>query len=487
MKKYDVIIIGSGLGGLSAGSILAKAGKKILVLEKHYQTGGFATNFQRNGFKFDIALHQTGGINKTFYKEILKKCSIYDRLEFIKHKYLYEAIYHDYGLKVKNGDIKDLKRQLIRQFPKEKRGIQLWFFLTEKMGREFYRWDKAISSNKIFFAIFFCLAPIIAPFLMFSHKIPLQKILNLCTKNKKLQSALMQLKGYYGDSLNISCQIPFIGNYGYYFDGGYYIKDGGQNVATALKSVIEENGGKVLNNSEVKKIMVENKKATGVETKNNEIFYCENIIASASPFIVYGQLLKDWTGSKQELEKINKMDVGTTLSQIYIGLNTSIENINKRFKDSYLVFLNDLKDDFYESIILAFHSHIDKSAAPEGKEILCITFLDNYERWDLPKEEYRKKKDKELKKILKILQGYLPDLEKYIEVAEFGTPKTMERYTGNKSGAVYGFSQKVGQAGFDRFKNKSPLKNLYFASAWTSPCGGFEGAIRSGYKIAKKI
>ena len=488
MKKYDVIVVGSGLGGLSSGAYLARAGKKVLVLEKHYQSGGFATSFPRDEFDFDATLHQTGGVNKTFYKNILEACGIYDRLNFIKHKYLYEAIDPDSGfeLKVKNGDAEDLKKQLIEQFPKEKWGIHLWFFLIWKLGRELYWWDKAAASNKVSFAIFFCLAPLLAPLLMFSHKVSVQRVLDLCTKNEKLRSALMQLKAYYGNSLDIACQLPFIGNFGYYFDGGYYPKDGGQSVSATLKAVIEENGGEVLNNSEVKRILVEDGMAIGVETEQ-QIYYGEKVIASASPFIVYEELLKDWSGSKQELEKINKMEIGATLSQIYIGLNISIENINERFKDSYIVFINNLPDDLYKDIILAFHSNIDRSAAPKGKAILCITFLDNYERWNLSEEEYRMKKKEELKKILRLLQEYLPDLEKYIEVVEFGTPKTMERYTGNRFGAVYGFSQKIGQSGFDRLKNKSPLKNLYFASAWTFPGGGFEGAIRAGYLAAKSI
>ncbi|MCK5459492.1 NAD(P)/FAD-dependent oxidoreductase, partial [Candidatus Parcubacteria bacterium] len=436
MKKYyDAIIVGSGLGGLSAGAILAKNGKNVLILEKHCKIGGYATSFKRKGFPFDVALHQTGGINKTFYKDILKACGIYDRLKFIKHKYLYESIDSDSGfeLEVKNGDVNDLKKKLIEQFPEEKWGIRLWFFLIEKIGKETYRLDKAMATNdKISRGIFLCFAPLLIPFLMVAHKISAQRILNICARNKELQLALMQLKGYYGDNLDIACLLPFVGNYGYYFDGGYYIKGGGQSVSTALKAVIEENGGKALANTEAVKILVKNDVAIGVETINNQIFYGEKIIASASPFIVYEELLKDWKGSKRELEKINKMEIGTSLSQIYLGLNCPIKQINEKFKDSYLVFLNNLKDDFYKDIILAFHSNVDLSATPEGNAIICITFPDNYKRWDgLSKEEYREKKNKELKKIYGLLQKYLPDLESYIEESEFATPKTMERYTGN--------------------------------------------------------
>ena len=486
MKKCHTIVIGSGLGGLFAAALSVMAGKKVLVLEKHFKLGGYASSFWRESFKFDTALHQTGGVEKTYYKNILKECGIYNKLEFIKHEYLYESINYDtdFELKVKNGDPENLKRQLIKQFPKEKWGIRLWFSIIKKIGRETYRWDKAMANNKISQKIFLCFAPFLIPLLMFAHKISVQRVLSLCTKNKELQSALMQLKAYYGDNLNIACLLPFIGNYGYYFDGGYYVKGGGRSVTDALKTVIKENGGEILVRSGVEKIIVENDVAIGVKTKE-QIYYGKKIIANASPFIVYGKLLKDWHGSEKELEKINKIKKGTCLSQAYLGLNCPVEKINKRFEKSYLVFINNLPDDFYKDIVLAFNSQVDKTAAPPKKSILCITFLDNYERWDLPEKEYEKKKAEELKKIYGLLQDYLPDLESCIEVSELATPKTMEKYTGNR-GLVYGFPQDIGQAGPDRFKSESPLKNLYFSSAYVLG-GGFEGTARGAKKVAQKI
>ena len=89
------------------------------------------------------------------------------------------------------------------------------------------------------------------------------------------------------------------------------------------------------------------------------------------------------------------------------------------------------------------------------------------------------KKDIEKEKLISLLEKLFPTVREHLVVAELGTPKTMERYTRNEKGALYGFSQTKAQTMFFRMKQRGPLKNLSFASSWTLPGGGYEGSIRS--------
>ena len=121
---YDVIVIGAGGGGLSAASQLARAGKKVLLIEQHYRVGGYMTNFSRGDFRFEVSLHAMENLNAgEMNTKMFRKLGIYDRLKPVKLDPLYSVIYPELDMVIP-ADVEEYKRRLIEKFPHEKEGIE---------------------------------------------------------------------------------------------------------------------------------------------------------------------------------------------------------------------------------------------------------------------------------------------------------------------------------------------------------------------------
>ena len=134
------------------------------------------------------------------------------------------------------------------------------------------------------------------------------------------------------------------------------------------------------------------------------------------------------------------------------------------------------------------YGQIDSGLAPEGKGLGVICTLDYLADWEnLGDEEYKAKKEEVAQMFIRRLNQIIPGIKEEIEYYEIGTPKTIKRYTLNPAGTPYGFAQIPQQAARKRIPQKSPVENLYFASAWTFPGHGFTGAILSGYTCAEEI
>ena len=112
-KKYDVIVIGSGLGGLTAGAELASKGKRVLILEQHFQVGGSATSFKRKGFIYEAGLHMTAAIDENNgLHEFFKKCHLGDKVKFVPIPEFYHFVGHDYSYTFSNDTEDNIKRLL---------------------------------------------------------------------------------------------------------------------------------------------------------------------------------------------------------------------------------------------------------------------------------------------------------------------------------------------------------------------------------------
>lgn len=483
-KKYDVIVVGSGLGGLSVASLLAKQEKKkVLVLEQHYLFGGYATSFKREGHEIDISLHQTGGLKTTFYKKILEKCGVLNKIKWIQHPCLYQTIgedgsWHDFH----NADMKKNKKDLYRRYPKLKDKFSIWFWYAAiwTTGKQLAIWEYCIHNfflNPL--AKFF--APIFFPLVVFSQFIPIQ--FWLPKKNNALRKELFHLKGYFGDKIKgMNMQAATVALYGYYYDGGASAEGGGQAISNEFVNVIKENNGELKKNRTVEEILVEDGKVTGVKTHRGETFYADHVICNANPVSVLKKMLPQ-NLVKNKLQGFSKKRISMTAEVLYLVLDCPIEKLNPKFKDCYEIGIN-LPDE--KEIVITLQSNVYGKEKADGKSVLNIFKIGEYDEWqNLDEDQYLAKKKDAENKMLKILEKHLPKIKQHIIVSEYATPKTMQRYTLNEKGAIYGWAQDQRQAGFSR-SLKTKVKNLYFSSAWTFPSGGYEGAIRAGNYIFDK-
>jgi len=505
IETYDIIAIGAGLGALTAAAIQARRGKRVLVIEKHKVLGGYASVFARKGTRFDASLHQISGVEKTRVRGILEQAGVYDRLDFVKLPVLshLELAPDTPPLAVPAGDMDGFRDQLLDMFPTEKRAIRQWFWTMRRFGRQIAYFDKLRTAGPLRQGVGLFFFPLTAPVLMLASIWPLPLSMALRSRNPELRKILLHFTEYYGlPAERINMLFPMAANYSYYADGGYYPKGGGYAISRNLSMVIRKNGGKIVTGQGDSRILTRGDQVTGVQLGDQE-FQCDEIICGANPFTVYRDMLPDHPRAKSELERIGKLETGMTACSLYIRLNTPIENLNPDLKGHYeyvrppkgseaqhyerFQSRSGFDDDYSkDGLTLTVHSSVDPQ---EGTgSILNLFYADNYARWaSLGDNTYQAQKQIEIDKMLKELEKLLPDVRNHIDIIELATPLTMQKFTGNEGGAIYGFAQTLAQSGRKRFKIKSPLRGLKFVSAWSNPGGGYEGVLRVADSYANPI
>lgn len=493
-EKYDCIIIGAGIGGLTAASILARNGKRVLVLEKNPKVGGYAVNFRRGQFEFDASLHMINGCNKdqSTYN-ILKKCGIIDKIKILAHPYISRTIFPDYDFRVPQANMVEYINILTQYFPEEREGIGRFF---EEMRKVFVEGKQCIYS-KIPLSIEIFYFPFKYPSLFKYSFITFRAALNRFLKDERLKTLIAQFWMFTGTHPNKLCAFYYLyPDYDYLNNGANYIKGGSQVLSQALFEAISEKGGKVILNTEVEKILVDNRTAKGASTKKGD-YFADVVISGMDAHKTFFSLIGKNYFKRRFAKKLESMETATSFFVVYLGLNVDLKT--KGFSD-YEIFYNpdyDLEKQFNASVnnnmeetslMLTIHSNIDEDAVPRGKSSMSISTLSGYDYWSgFNKDDYNKTKNRLADILIKRAEKVIPNLSAYIEESEVATPLTMERCTGNYKGSVLGFSQTVFQSGIWRLPQKTPIRNLYLANAWTWLGGGISCTMYSGEGLAEAI
>ncbi|MCS7140198.1 MAG: NAD(P)/FAD-dependent oxidoreductase [Candidatus Nezhaarchaeota archaeon] len=475
--EYDVIIVGAGIGGLTCGSLLAKRGYKVLVLEQHYQVGGYCSSFKRKGFTFNTGVADVSGLwEKGPLSLLLRELGLSKEDLFVKNVVRY--IFKGKHIEVKS--LHEYIKLLSEMFPHERENILAFFDDAGKAYMECYSDVEVYGAPlppeliaKVFGVKKLVNYPREHPhFYDWINKTFKQK-LNEYFKDEDLKNLLSALLSYVGTSPEKTlASTALTACISYYLHGGYFPKGGAQKYADNLKRVIERYGGKVLVNHKVDRILVEAGAVKGVKV-GDKVFHSPIVVANVNAKTTFLELVEEQNLDKKFIDYIKELKMSPSCFMIFLGVDADLSN--------YPTLIKNL-DEGYEIVI---NSNADPSLAPKGKASLTIMTSANYQ--DFPpkgtKDYYKKKEELArvlIQKVEKVIQG----LSERIVVQDAATPRTFERYTLMPNGAIYAFDQSIG---VKRPYFKTPIKGLYLVGALTFPGGGIEAVTISGIICANDI
>ena len=475
-NEYDVIVVGSGIAGLTCGALLSKRGYKVLVLEQHHQVGGYCSSFMRKSFVFNVGVENISGLwEKGPITYLLKELGLRRDDLFVKNRIRYVFK----GREFDASNLEEFTENLSEMFPDEKDSILAFFDDARKAYRECYRdveygtplpaWliVKVYGKRKLLDY------PKEHPhFFEWMNKTYKQK-LDEYFANNDLKTLLCALLGYLGTRLEETlASSALTAVVSYYIHGGYYPKGGAQNFANALKEVIEGCGGKVLVRHRVDEILIENGEVKGVKV-GDKIFRSPVVVANANAKTTLLKLVGAKNLDRKFVEYIKGLKMAPSCFLVFLGVDMDLSN--------YPVIIENLD----EGISIVINSNADPSLAPKGKASITILTGANYH--DFPErgtEEYLEKKREFADALIKKAEKVIPGLSRHILIRDAATPKTFERYTSMPEGAIYSFDQSIGTK---RPYFKTPIRGLYLASASTFPGGGIEAAVISGIICANDV
>jgi phytoene dehydrogenase-like protein len=269
--------------------------------------------------------------------------------------------------------------------------------------------------------------------------------------------------------------------FGYYFDGGYYPKGGSQAIADALVSVIRNNGGAVLLNKRVRRILVKDGVAYGISVESTpprqagtDEYRAGIVVSNADIKETFLDLIDPANLSADFLKRVQNIEPSTSAFVVYLSLDY----------DPPVAPLTFYIADSGPRIGIATPSRLDPDlAAPGGSAMTIVTLIPHAEAktWNRDAPDYKVRKERFMEQLIDTATRLLPDLRSHIVYKEAGTPATFLRYTMSSDGAIYG--PKLGQG----LPFKSPVRNLYLVGSGTFPGAGTEAVVISALNAANDI
>lgn len=503
--KFDALVIGSGMGGLSAASLLAQSGRRVLVLEQHNVIGGLTQSYMRKGYRWTVGLHYIGEVGspatmtwKLFNKVTGGKIEwaplpdIYNHMVIGGRRYDIPAGDAAYAAALKDhfpddADGIDRYIELVRIVSKSSAGFFAQKVMPEESVATLY--DGMRST-----------------FHEYSDRLTVD-VLRELNFGPELIAVICANWGDYSleptkSSFAMHCMLVK-----HYLNGGHYPVGGGAAFARSIVPIIENAGGLVLHSAEVAEIKVADGRTTGVRLVSGEEISCPLVISNAGVRNTFGRLLPGETQAELGMDKaLSKVTESYAVVGLNIGFNRSASELgfdganiwahpSNEFEANLKAHRNDFEAPFPWTF-LTFPSAKDPSWDKEypGKATVEMYGYTNYEhfakwsgsRWMKRGDDYLALKEKIKKRLLEDLFRHVPAARSAVDYIEVSTPLTYETFDKRERGGFMGIESTPDRFRQSWLRTTTAIGGLYLSGQDVST-DGVIGALVGGLLAASAI